>query len=144
MIYSALIVIHVVLVMAGYVGLIATNAWLLALCRSADARIISSGIRTWRALARAFGPILGLGVLAGFALAGVMHMPMTALWLVVTYALIVLALGAQAAIMIPWQLRAEAIVARGETLTTRPITAVLSVLTIAYICIAYLMLLRPA
>jgi hypothetical protein len=141
--FSTLIVVHVLLVMAGYVGLIATNAWLLALCRTGDAGTIAAAVRAWRTLARVFGPLLGLGVLAGFALAGVMRMPLTALWLVVTYALIIVALGAQASIMVPWQLRAERIAGNGGALPTAPIVAILSVLTVAYICIAALMLLRP-
>lgn len=59
------------------------------------------------ATARVFGPVLGAGVLAGFALALLTGMPLNALWLVATYALIVLALAVQAAIMVPWQLRFE-------------------------------------
>ena len=140
---SVLLVLHVVLVMGGYVGLIASNAWLLMLCRSASAENIVRAVSAWRNLARTFGPILGVGVLAGFALAAVMGMPLTALWLLITYALIVLALGAQAVIMVPWQLRAEGMLARGEMPATAPIVAVLSALTVAYVAIASLMLLRP-
>lgn len=140
---SALLVIHVVLVMTGYAGLIASNLWLLVLCRNAGAPEVGRAVAAWRTLARTFGPILGVGVLAGLALAVRMGMPLTALRLLFTYGLIVLALGAQAAIMIPWQLRAQSIVARGETPSTGPILAVVSALTIAYVAIAALMLLRP-
>ena len=140
---SALIVIHVILVMTGYAGLIASNVWLFILCRNAAAQEVLRAVVAWRTLARTFGPILGAGVLAGFALATLMGMPLTALWLLITYGLIVLSLGVQAAIMVPWQLRAEGIVARGGTPSTAPILAVLSALTIAYVAIASLMLLRP-
>lgn len=140
---SALLIAHIVLVMTGYAGLIASNAWLLMLCRNANAQDVVRAIRAWRNLARTFGPVLGIGVLAGFALAVRVGMPLTALWLIITYALVVLALGAQAAIMVPWQLRVESIAAGGGTPSIAPIVTVLSVLTAVYIAIASLMVLRP-
>lgn len=143
MLTPTLIVIHVVLTTAGYVGLIAANAWLLLLCASREPGTITAGVRVWRRLARVFGPVLGAGMLAGFALAIVMSMPLNALWLVATYALIVLAMAVQGAIMVPWQLRFERTGGSGAPAPTRPIVAVLSALTIAYIGIASLMLLRP-
>lgn len=134
---------HAILTTSGYVGLIAINAWLATLCRNADAAVVLAGVTAWRRLVRVFGPLLGLGVLAGFALAIMMGMPLTAGWLVATYALIVVALGVQAALMVPWQVRAQATVASGAPLSTRPVVATLVVFSVAYVVILTLMLWRP-
>src|ERR1700729_756317 len=139
----AMIASHAILTTLGFGGLIATNAWLLLLVRDGDPAAASAGIRTWRRAMRLFGPALGLGILAGFALALTMGMPLGAAWLVATYALIVLLMGAQASVMVPWQLRADAAIARGEGLSTRAIVIVLTVAYVAYAGILSLMLLRP-
>lgn len=138
-----LTVAHVILVTAGYVGLIATNAWLLVLSAAAEPATVRSAVQTWRGMARIFGPLVGSGILAGFALALRLGFPLTGLWLLVTYALVVAALGVQAAVMVPWQLRAESALATGRALPRGSVALVLSVLTIVYIAIAALMLLRP-
>jgi hypothetical protein len=142
--FSALIAMHAILTTAGYIGLIAANLWLLLLSRGGDGRALAAGVRSWRQSARLFGPMLGVGVLAGFALALVMHVPLGAAWLIATYALIVLAIIAQARLMIPWQLAANAAIARGERVSTRTVTVVLSIFSIAYVGIVTLMLLRPS
>jgi hypothetical protein len=134
---------HVILTTLGYAGLIAGNAWLAALCRNADGAVVLAGVKVWRRLVRVFGPLLGLGVLAGFALALKMGTPLAAGWLVITYALIVVALGAQAALMVPWQVRAEAAIASGAPLTARPIVATVWIFSLAYVGILTLMLWRP-
>lgn len=134
---------HVILTTLGYSGLIVGNAWLAALCRNADGATVIAGVKVWRRLVRVFGPLLGLGVLVGFALAVKMGTPLVAGWLVITYVLIVVALGAQAALMVPWQVRAEAAIASGTPLSTRPIVATVWIFSIAYVGILTLMLWRP-
>ncbi len=141
--FPPLVSAHVILTTLGYAGLIAGNAWLAALCRNADGAVVLAGVQVWRRLVRVFGPLLGLGVLAGFALALKMGTPLTAGWLVVTYVLIVLALGAQAALMIPWQARAEATISSGAPLSTRSIVATVWIFSLAYVAILTLMLWRP-
>jgi hypothetical protein len=141
--FPPLVATHAILTTSGYVGLIAINAWLATLCRNADAAVVLAGVNAWRRLVRVFGPLLGLGVLAGFAIAIMMGMPLTAAWLVATYVLIVVALGAQAALMVPWQARTQATVASGARLSTRPIVATLVVFSVAYCGILWLMLMRP-
>jgi hypothetical protein len=141
--FSTLIATHVILTTAGYVGLIAANLWLLMLSHSRDARALAAGVRSWRRSARLFGPMLGVGVLAGFALALTIHVPLGAAWLIATYVLILLAMGAQGRLMIPWQLAADAAIARGEPVSTRTVTIVLSIFSVAYVAIVTLMLLRP-
>lgn len=143
--YPALIVTHAILTTFGYVGLIATNACLLLFFRNGDAGALSTGIRTWRRAARIFGPTLGLGVLAGFGLAIAMGVPLGAAWLVATYALLVIVLAIQAIVMVPWQVRANAAIGRGEIelVSTRPVVLVLSLGCLAYVAILSLMLLRP-
>ena len=54
-----------------------------------------------------------------------------------------LAMGAQGRLMIPWQLAADAAIARGEPVSTRTVTIVLSIFSVAYVAIVTLMLLRP-
>lgn len=143
--YPALIVTHAILTTFGYVGLIATNACLLLFFRNGDAGGLATSIRTWRRAARIFGPTLGLGVLAGFGLAIAMGVPLGAAWLVATYALIAIVLAVQASVMVPWQVRANTAIARGEValVSARPVALVLSLGCIAYVAILTLMLLRP-
>ncbi|HEY6326642.1 MAG TPA: hypothetical protein VIW73_09060 [Candidatus Cybelea sp.] len=141
--FPPVVAAHVILTTLGYAGLIATNAWLATLCRNADGAVVLAGVKAWRKLVRVFGPLLGLGVLAGFALALEMGTPLTAGWLVITYALIVVALGAQAVLMVPWQVRAETSIASGAPLTTRPIVATVWIFSFAYVAILTLMLWRP-
>jgi hypothetical protein len=57
--------------------------------------------------------------------------------------LVVVAIVAQARVMIPWQLAANAAIARGERVSTRTVTIVLSIFSVAYVAIVTLMLLRP-
>jgi hypothetical protein len=142
MLLSSLIVAHVILTSAGYVGLIAANTWLLLLCRRRDVGLVLAAVSTWRTAARIFGPLLGLGLLLGFWLATIVGVGLGSLWLLWTYGLIVVALGAQAAIMIPWQLRAEGVVRNGGQVSLRPIASVLAVFSIAYVSIVALMVLR--
>jgi hypothetical protein len=141
--FSALIALHVILTTAGYIGLIAANLWLLLLSSGGDGTALAAGVRSWRQSARLFGPMLGVGVLVGFALALVMRVPLGAAWLITTYALVVIAIAAQARLMIPWQLAADAAIARGERVSTRTVTIVLSIFSVAYVGIVTLMLLRP-
>lgn len=141
--YWTLLVAHAAFTTAGYVGLIATNLWLLLLGRQQQASTVVAAVSTWRRSARLFGPVLGIGLLLGFWLASVAGVPLVTPWLIVTYALIVLALGTQAAIMVPWQLRAESIIAQGGQVSVRPIIAVLSVFCFVYVSIVGLMLVRP-
>ncbi len=139
----ALTVAHVTLAMAGYVGLIATNAWLLLLARNPNAETVFSALRAWRRLERIFGPLLGAGLLAGIALAVVSGFSLTSAWLLTVYGLILGTLAIQAAIMVPWQLRAERVVESGAQLSTRPIVLVVVTFSVAYLTIATLMFARP-
>jgi hypothetical protein len=141
-IYQVLIVGHVALTTAGYMGLIAASAWLLALSRSEDPKVVVSGIRAWRSIMRVFGPLLGIGMLVGFGLAFVTGIPLLAPWLVAAYALIVVGMVTQGAIMIPWQMRAEGTLAAGERVKTRPIATVVAIFSAAYVGLLGLMLVR--
>jgi hypothetical protein len=141
--FVLLIIIHVTLTMAGYVGLISANVWLLMLCRSASGEALIIGVRAWRRVARIFGPLLFVGMLFGFGVALTIGIPLTSRWLVLAYALIVLALVTQATIMVPWQLRAEGIIAQGKRVPIAPIMVTLSILSAIYLAIASLMLARP-
>jgi hypothetical protein len=141
-IYQVLIVGHVALTTAGYMGLIAASAWLLALSRSEDPRVVLSSIRSWRGTMRVFGPLLGIGMLVGFGLAFVMRIPLLAPWLIAAYALIVIGMVTQGAIMIPWQARAEGTLAAGEPVKTRPIATVIAIFSAAYVGLLGLMLVR--
>lgn len=142
--FGAILLVHVLATTGGYVGLIAANAWLLASCRDGDPAVIRSAAGTWQRLARIFGPLLGLGALIGFGVAAGAQIPLMTHWLLLTYAIIVLAMGGQAGLMIPWQLRIEPTLARGERVATHPIGLAIAVLSVAYACIVALMLLKPA
>jgi hypothetical protein len=138
-----LIALHVLLTTLGFAGLLATNVWLMLLFRVGEGAALELALRASRHSIQIFGPTLGLGILAGFALALVMGMPLAAAWLVGTYALIVLVLGVQAAVMVPWQIRASAALERGEKISTRAVAIVLSIACFAYVAIISLMVIRP-
>jgi hypothetical protein len=141
--FQALTVAHMLLTMGGYAGLIATNAWLLLLFRSGETAVVVSAMRTWQRAARIFGPLLGLGVLIGFATALVSGISLVAPWLIVTYALLMLVLVGHAALMVPLNLRVNAI-ASGNSVSTRPIALAISLLLVGYVCIPALMFVRPS
>jgi hypothetical protein len=142
MAYLILTIVHVLLTMGGYAGLIATNASLLILLSSADGPVIASGMRMWQRAVRIFGPMLGLGVLIGFATAVVMGISLLSTWLIATYALIIVVLAGHASLMVPFNLRAQQI-AGGARVSRRPIALAISLLTLGYICIPALMFVRP-
>ena len=143
MTYLILTIVHVLLTMGGYAGLIAINVWLLLLCRTGDATLIAKGVQIWQNTGRIFGPLLGLGVLVGFATAGSARISLLSPWLIATYALIVIVVGGQAALMVPFNLRARRL-ANGETVPTLPIALAISLLALGYICIPALMFVRPS
>lgn len=132
---------HAMFATFGFVGLIATNLALLLFCRQPGASV-STAIRTWRASARIFGPLLGLGLILGIWLALAAGISLSATWLLVAYALIVVAAGTQTAIMVPFQLRATN-AASAAPLSTRGIAGIVATFTVAYICIMLLMIARP-
>ena len=143
MTYLILTIVHVLFTMGGYAGLITMNAWLLLLCRTGDSDIIAKGVGIWQNTGRIFGPLLGLGVLLGFATAGAARISLLSPWLIATYAVILVVLAGHAALMVPFNLRARRL-ASGETVSTRPIALAISLLTLGYICIPVLMFSRPA
>lgn len=143
MLYQSLTVAHVLLAMGGYAGLIATNIWLLMLTGAGDAAVFLRGVQTWQRTARIFGPLLGLGVLIGFATAVTAGFSLLSPWLIATYALILIVLIGQASLTVPFNLHAERM-ATGDAVSTRPIALAISLLTLGYICIATLMIVRPA
>jgi hypothetical protein len=114
------------------------------LCRGREPRSVLDAVSLWRSSARIFGPLLGLGILFGFGVAAVAHVPLTSSWLLISYGLIIIALGFQAAIMIPWQLRAAKVVAEGKHLSTQPIILTVSLFSVIYVSIVGLMLVKPA
>jgi uncharacterized membrane protein len=143
MAYVILTIVHVLLTMGGYAGLIAINAWLLLLCATGDSNLIAKGVQIWQRTGRIFGPLLGLGVLAGFATAGAAGISLLSPWLIATYALIIIVVGGQAALMVPFNLRARRLT-NGETVSTLPIALAILLLTLGYICIPALMFVRPS
>lgn len=144
MFFSSFVIAHAILTTIGYVGLIAANLWLLLLWGGHEAEIQIETVRVWRRSAQFFGPLLGIGALLGFWLAAITHVPLVSPWLIAAYALFVVALGTQAAIMVPWQLRANRSLARGESVSARPVIVVIVVLSLTYGSVLSLMLLRPA
>jgi hypothetical protein len=97
----------------------------------------------WRRSVRAFGPLLGIGVLVGFGLAVMLHVPLGSTWLVVTYVFIVVALGIQGGVMIPWQVRAGRNLATGALPALGSVRLVLATLSVVYTAIIGLMIVRP-
>lgn len=141
---TILLFAHVLVTTSGYVGLIATNAYALLLFRSRDPQIAWSGLTAWRNSARIFGPLLAVGILLGFALAATSGIPLNSRWLILAYALIVVALGVQAGITIPWQLRSNRTLQAGQLPSTSPLVFVLTMLSLLYTAILWLMVSQPS
>ncbi|HTU81759.1 MAG TPA: hypothetical protein VMF61_06495 [Candidatus Acidoferrales bacterium] len=139
-----LLVAHVLLVTAGYGGLIAADAYLLFLSASRDAEAVLAGVRAWQRTARVFGPMLGLGVLCGIGLALTLQVPPASLWLVWTYVLVIAAIAVQALVMIPWQRRAAGALAGGTMPSLGVVRVALVALAVFYSAIMTLMLVRPS
>lgn len=139
----ALLLAHILFATAGYVGLIAASVYLLFVTSGHDANSIAVALIAWRRSAQIFGPLLGLGVLLGFALAAMLHYSLGTTWLVITYVLIVVALGVQSGIMVPWQIRANRILAAGAIPPLMPARIVVALLAVVYTAIIGLMVARP-
>ena len=74
---GALLAAHIICVTLGYGGLIVAGSGLVAPENVPRAT-------------RMFGPLLGIGLILGFALVGVLGLPHTAKWLIATYILVIL------------------------------------------------------
>lgn len=77
---GSLLALHVICITLGYGGIIIALSGLI----STDAA---------RRIQRVFGPLLGIGLLLGFAVVGAMGLPFTAKWLIASYAIVILALA---------------------------------------------------
>ncbi len=139
----ALLYVHVLLTTAGYVGLIATNVYALYLSQSREPLIVRTGLTAWRKSTRTFGPLLALGVLIGFFLAVNSRVPLSSGWLIATYVLVAIAIGIQAVVMIPWQLRSSRALESGALPSMTPVVFVLVMLSGLYTSILWLMVSRP-
>lgn len=139
-----LLVAHVLLTTAGYAGIIATHAYMLYVRRSQNLDAIRAGLSAWRNAAQTFGPLLGIGVLIGFGLAGAMHVPLLSRWLIIAYILVALALATQAGVTIPWQLRSARAVEAGAVPAMGPIRFAVVWMSLIYTALLIVMLARPA
>lgn len=138
-----LVFTHVLFTTVGYVGLIAVSAYALMLVQSDNTSIVRYGIAAWRKAARVFGPLLAVGVAIGIGLATASGVSLTSSWLIATYVLIAVAIAAQAAIMIPWQLRTNVLLEAGRLPPRSPLVVVLVALSLIYTAIVWLMVTRP-
>lgn len=139
----ALLLTHVLLATAGYVGLIAANVYLLFVTGNRDANAVAVALTAWRRSTRVFGPVLALGVLLGFGLAAMFHVSLLSTWLLITYALVVAALGIMGGVMLPWQIRSDRILAAGVIPPLMPVRIVVTSLAVIYTAIIGLMIARP-
>lgn len=139
----ALLLTHVLLATSGYVGLIAANVYLLFVTGNRDANAVAAGLTAWRKSTRIFGPLLALGVLLGFGLAAIFHISLLSTWLVITYVLVVAALGIMGGVMVPWQIRSDRSLAAGVLPPLLPVRVVLTSLAVIYTAIIGLMIARP-
>lgn len=139
----ALLLTHVLFATAGYVGLIAANVYLLFVTGNRDVNAIVVGLSAWRKSTRIFGPLLALGVLVGFGLAAMFHVSLISTWLVITYVLVVAALGIMGGVMVPWQIRSDRSLAAGVIPPLLPVRVVVTSLAVIYTAIIGLMIARP-
>lgn len=103
---GALLAAHVFCTTLGYSGLACVNIWLAQVARQGDSGLLALAAQSSLRVERIVGPVLGLGLLLGFAVAGVMRVPLSTGWLLLAYGLIVLGGATQALVAVPWHLKA--------------------------------------
>lgn len=140
---TALLVAHILFTTSGYAGLIAANIYLLSMSASADAGTMRAALGGWQRSVRVFGPLLGLGILFGFGLAAELRISLVSTWLVATYALIIIGMGIQGVVVVPWQRRADPALALGTIPPLTPVRAMLVTQSVVYTAIVALMVLQP-
>jgi uncharacterized membrane protein len=131
---------HVFCTTLGLSGLACVNIWLAQVVRQGDAGTTALAARSSLRVERIVGPLLGIGILLGFWLAIAAHIPLLSGWLLTAYGLIVLGGVTQAALAVPWHVKA----ASGETALDpgRPALAAWA-FTINMALLVFLMVLRP-
>lgn len=134
---------HVLLTTIGFVGLIATNASLAVICIGGTVETVGAAVVAWRKSSRLFGPLFAAGVLFGFAVANAMGLSLASRWIIITYILIVVAIGVQLGIMLPWQLRSNRTLPQGAVQSNVPVITASVLLCLSYCLIVGVMLFRP-
>lgn len=138
MMMQALLAAHVIAVTLGYGALIISNTSVALAARSSNASMAGVVVRSSMGVMRIFGPLLALGLLLGFALMGSMHIHALSSWLIATYILIACAGVLQAAVAVPWHMRALRQTAMD---TTTPLVVAIGFFA-AFACIVVLMVIR--
>lgn len=135
--------LHVCLTTMGLGGLVSANAFLAAMSGS-DREQFRRGVGYSLTLNRVFGPMLGLGILLGVGLIVTARLSPTTGWLLTAYALVVAGIAFQAAVAVPWQLRAmrpgDATTAAIDRRTPLLIAAVFA---LDFVAIVFVMVLKP-
>lgn len=137
-----LLALHVCCTTLGLGGLVSANLPPALAAGHADALLLKRLARSALITNRIFGGVLGAGILLGLATMGAAHVPPTAPWLVLSYALIVIGIAFQATFAIPWQQR---VVHSAETVahparTARLIAVAFLLEFVALVCV---MVVKP-
>ena len=93
---------HIFCATFGYAGLIYVNLWLAQVAKGGDTQAIVAAAQSAMRVTRLSGPILGLGILLGFALAPAAGFPLSQPWLIATYLLMLIGIAIQALVAVPW------------------------------------------
>lgn len=137
-----LLALHVCCTTLGLGGLVCANVLLALIAGRVDALALAR-IAGFTLLAnRIFGGLLGAGVLLGLATMGVAHVPPNAAWLVITYVLVVLGIGFQAAVAIPWQLR---VIRAPDSVASPARTArvIAAAFALQFVLLVFVMVVKP-
>ena len=95
---------HIVFTTFGLAGLTTVNVWLALAAK--EPSTLSATARIALSVERIAGPILGLGIILGFALAPATGYPLSQPWLLTTYGLILAGIAIQIFVAVPWHLQA--------------------------------------
>ena len=137
-----LLAAHICCTTLGLGGLVSANA-LLVPAAAAGGDPFRRTVGYSLVLGHIFGPLLGIGILLGFALmAGAGFAPMSR-WLVIAYALILAGIALQAAVAIPWQRRALAADSVGAAVDRRTPLSVAVAFALDFVAIVFVMVLKP-
>lgn len=137
-----LLALHICCATLGLGGLVCSNVLLALTLEGADAESLRRTARLSLLGNRIFGPLVGVGVLLGLATMGVAHVPANATWLVLTYAIIVLGIGFQAVVAIPWHVR---ILRSAETVAAPARTArlIATAFALQFVLLVFVMVVKP-
>ena len=138
-----LLAAHICCTTLGLGGLVSANGTLAAVAANAHGDAFRRGVGYSLALNRVFGPLLGIGILIGFALMAAAGIAASSRWLLIAYALVVAGIAFQASVAVPWQRRALAADPDDAAIDRRTPLLAAGIFALDFVAIVFVMVLKP-